>query len=188
MFCKISESYNLLPYRYNIFMDLIRNFIALIFANTYIKMIENLTATAAIFLDATPAQVWEGLTNPELINQYLFDTKVTSEWKEGQQITWKGMYKGKAYEDTGMLLKMEPNKRLQHTYLSALSRKEDKPENYDMVIYTITVKEDATLLTVTQNHSDTEIAKERSTKNWQAVLEKLKKVVENKVIHADKVS
>lgn len=151
-------------------------------------MKENLTATATIFLNATPAQVWETLTNPELINQYLFDTEVYSEWKEGQTITWQGIYKGKAYEDKGILLKMEPDKLLQHTYLSAMSGKEDKPENYDMVTYSIAVKEDATLLTVTQNHSDNEKAKENSTKNWQAVLEKLKEVVEKKGVYSDKVS
>lgn len=53
-----------------------------------IKMKENLTANASISLDAKPSKVWEALTNPKFIKQYMFGTEVTSDWKEGNPITW----------------------------------------------------------------------------------------------------
>ena len=53
-------------------------------------MKENLTANASISLDATSSKVWEALTNPKRIKQYMFGTDVTSDWKEGNPITWKG--------------------------------------------------------------------------------------------------
>ena len=79
-------------------------------------MKENLTANASISLDATPSKVWEALTNPKLIKQYMFGTDVTSDWKEGNPITWKGEYEGKLYKDKGVIKKIEANKILQHTY------------------------------------------------------------------------
>ena len=42
----------------------------------------NLTANASISLDATSSKVWEALTNPKRIKQYMFGTDVTSDWKE----------------------------------------------------------------------------------------------------------
>jgi hypothetical protein len=45
-------------------------------------------ATAAI--EAPVGRVWDALINPRLIKQYFFGTDVTSEWKEGSPIRWKG--------------------------------------------------------------------------------------------------
>jgi len=52
-------------------------------------MKENLTATASISTDAAPSKVWGAITNPKLVKEYLFGTKVTSDWKEGNPITWE---------------------------------------------------------------------------------------------------
>jgi hypothetical protein len=45
------------------------------------------TATAHIPIKANAERVWEALTDPELIRQYLFVTRVYSEWKLGKSIT-----------------------------------------------------------------------------------------------------
>ena len=116
-------------------------------------MKENLTANASISLDATPSKVWEALTNPKLIKQYMFGTEVTSDWKEGNPITWKGEYKGKSYKDKGVIKKIKMNKILQHTYLSGMSGKEDKPENYVTVTYKLSKDYDKTRLTLTQDNN-----------------------------------
>ena len=143
-------------------------------------MKENLTANASISLDATPSKVWEALTNPKLIKQYMFGTEVTSDWKEGNPITWKGEYKGKSYKDKGVIKKIKMNKILQHTYLSGMSGKEDKPENYATVTYKLSKENEKTILSLSQDNNENEKAKEGSTKNWNTVLEKLKEVVEKK--------
>ncbi|MEP7196513.1 MAG: SRPBCC family protein [Saprospiraceae bacterium] len=143
-------------------------------------MKENLTASASISLDATPSKVWEALTNPKLIKQYMFGTEVTTDWKEGNPITWKGEYEGKSYKDKGVIKKIEANKILQHTYLSGMTGKEDKPENYATVTYKLSKENDKTMLSLSQDNNENEKAKEGSTKNWNTVLAKLKEVVENK--------
>ncbi len=65
-------------------------------------------ARKSITIHAPPSRVWEALTNPELIKQYLFGTQAISNWKVGSQIRYKGVWEGKAYEDKGTVLEVVP--------------------------------------------------------------------------------
>ena len=56
-------------------------------------------ARASVSINAPIAKVWDAFTNPEVIEQYMFGTKVISDWKEGSQITWKGEWQGRKYEE-----------------------------------------------------------------------------------------
>ncbi len=60
----------------------------------------------------------------------MFGTDVVSDWKQGSTIVWKGEYKGKKYEDKGVIFKLEQNQTLQYSHFSPLSGKPDVPENY----------------------------------------------------------
>jgi hypothetical protein len=66
-----------------------------------------LVAKASTIIDASIAKVWEALTSPEKIKQYMFGTDVVSDWKEGSSIRWKGEWQGKKYEDKGVILKLK---------------------------------------------------------------------------------
>jgi len=142
------------------------------------KMKNTLIAETSIIVNATPAQVWNVLTTPKLIKRYLMGTDVSTDWEEGSTITYSGEYEGKKYHDKGIIRKIEPEKILQSTYLSSMSGKEDKPENYNLVTYKIAIKDNKTILTLTQDNISTEKEKEHSIENWKMVLEKLKQVVE----------
>ncbi|MEO6454762.1 MAG: SRPBCC family protein [Ginsengibacter sp.] len=141
-------------------------------------MKKNLTAKASITINASSSKIWDALTNPKLVKQYMFGTNVTSDWTEGSAINWEGEYEGKSYKDKGIIKKIEPKKILQHTYLSDMSGKEDKPENYATVTYKLLKKDDKTTLSLSQDNNANEKSKEESTKNWKMVLKKLKEVVE----------
>lgn len=142
-------------------------------------MKKNLTAKASITINASDSKVWDALINPKKIKKYMFGTDVTSDWKEGSSLKWEGEYEGKSYKDKGIIKKVEPKKILQTTYLSGMSGKEDKPENYATVTYKLSKKDDKTTLSLSQDNNNNEKAKEESTKNWKMVLKKLKEVVEN---------
>ena len=43
-------------------------------------MNETYVAKATINIDAPTSKVWDALTKPELIKQYLFGTEVTTDW------------------------------------------------------------------------------------------------------------
>lgn len=141
-------------------------------------MKNNLITETSISVDATPAQVWKALTTPKLVKKYLMGTDVSSDWKEGSTITYTGEYEGKKYHDKGIIKKIEPEIILQSTYWSSMSGKEDKPENYNLVTYKITKRDNKTVITLSQDNNATKKEKEHSTENWKMVLKKLKEVVE----------
>lgn len=139
-----------------------------------------LTAETSITINAVASKVWEALITPELIKKYLMGTNVTSEWKEGSSITYKGEYEGKVYSDKGVIKKIEPEKILQSTYWSSMGGKEDKPENYNLVTYKLSHRDRKTIVTLTQNNIRSENEKKHVSKNWKMVLQKLKEVAEGR--------
>ncbi len=141
-------------------------------------MKKSLIAETSITVDASPEKVWKALTTPALVKKYLMGTNVVTDWKEGSSITYDGEYNGKKYHDKGVIKKVEPGKLLQTTYLSSMSGKEDRPENYNLVTYKIKKKEDKTVVTISQDNNATEKEREHSAENWKMVLKKLKEVVE----------
>ena len=143
------------------------------------NMNKGLIAKASTTVNVSVIRVWDALTNPEIIKQYMFGTNVISNWKEGSPITYDGEYQGKKYHDKGVIKKVDPGKILQSTYWSSIGGKEDKPENYNLVTYKLSPKDDKTIVTLIQDNVNSEKEKEHVIDNWKSVLKKLKEVAEN---------
>ena len=141
-------------------------------------MNKTLTAKATITINAPAYRVWEALTNPELLKQYFFGADVITDWKEGSQIIYKGTYEGKAYEDKGNVLKVEPEKLLITTHWSPLSGSPDSPENYHKVSYELASENGSTHLTITQDNNSTIKEQEQNANSWKIVLDSMKKLLE----------
>jgi uncharacterized protein YndB with AHSA1/START domain len=138
----------------------------------------NLIARSSISIAAPPAKVWQALVTPAAIKQYMFGTNVTSDWKEGSPITWKGEWQGKAYEDKGVIRQFKPNQALQYTHFCPLAGRADKPENYHTVSIQLSPDGNGTRVSLTQDNNPTEEARSHSEKNWKMMLDGLKKFVE----------
>ncbi len=136
-------------------------------------------AEASIEINASDSKVWEALTDPKLIKQYLFGTETKTDWKVGSQITYEGEWEGKKYQDKGKILKFEPKKLLVTSYWSSMSGSEDKPENYKMVSYKLSSGNGKTKLTILQENNKSQQESDHSKKNWEMVLAKMKEIVEN---------
>ena len=139
---------------------------------------KGLIANASIFISATAAKVWNALTNPELIRQYMFGTNVVSDWREGSPIVWKGEWQGTTYEDKGVILKLKPKRLIQYSHFSPLSGKPDLPENYHTVTIKLTSDGASTIVLLTQDNNETEQEREHSEQNWKMMLDSLKKLLE----------
>ena len=135
-------------------------------------------AKSSVTIHADAAKVWDALTNPLLIKQYLFGTEAISDWKEGSSITYRGVWEGKSYEDKGVIKKVEPKKLLVSTYWSSFSGLPDLPENYHTVTYSLNETDGQTTLTITQDNIATQESADHSQSNWNSVLETLKKLLE----------
>ncbi len=141
-------------------------------------MNKKFTAKVTISINAPASKVWNALTKPELIKQYLFGTQVTTDWQMGSPITYEGVWEGKPYKDKGQVLQVEPGRLLVSTFWSALSGLPDVPESYQTVSYELSAEGGGTRLTLTQDNNNTQEDANHSEQNWKMVLGEMKKLLE----------
>jgi uncharacterized protein YndB with AHSA1/START domain len=134
-------------------------------------------STFQTIIKAPVEQVWKALTEPALVKQYFFGSDQETDWKVGSPIRWSGEYEGKVYVDKGIVKAFIPGQKLEYSYLSSWSGKEDKPENYLLVSYEVKSLPEGTELTITQSNYDAEKAS-HSASGWASVTDGLKKLVE----------
>lgn len=132
-----------------------------------------------IRLEASPTRIWSALTNPEDIRQYMFGTRVRSEWKKGSPIVFEGEWEGKSYSDRGTILQFETNETLQYTYLSSFSGLTDEPGNYGLITCRLIPQDQGTVLRIRQENYPNEEARNHSQNGWKAVMEIFKNLVES---------
>jgi uncharacterized protein YndB with AHSA1/START domain len=138
----------------------------------------DLILNTSIIFEADAAEVWKGLTDPAIVKQYFFGTNLKSDWKIGSPITFSGEWEGKAYEDKGTVLEIDPGKFLKYSYWSSMSGTLDKPENYNNITYRLTEDNGKTTLHLTQEGVKNEDALDHSEQNWQSVFKGLKDILE----------
>lgn len=136
------------------------------------------TARASISIQASPAKVWDALINPAVIKQYMFGTEAVSDWKKGSTVVYRGEWEGEPYEDTGIILVIEPEKRIVMDYSSSFSGDTDNPQNHRVLTYLLEAQDGQTVLTVTQDNNPSEEAAVESTQSWQSILQTIKKLLE----------
>lgn len=141
-------------------------------------MSKTLIAAARTSIAAPRAAVWQALVDPQAIAKYMFGTTVVSNWGVGSAITWKGEWKGKAYEDKGVILALEPGRRLSYSHFSPMSGLADEPANYHTVTIELADEGEGTRVSLMQDNNADEDARVHSEKNWETILQGLKKYVE----------
>ena len=136
-------------------------------------------AIATVTIDAPRAQVWDALTNPEMVKQYMHGTNLSTDWKVGSPIAWRGEWKGQSYEDKGEVLEADPPQFLKYTHWSPMGGSDDKPENHHTVRYELAEDGGQTTVTLKQDNNATqEEADKMTVDNWGPVLQGLKQTAE----------
>ena len=128
-------------------------------------------------VSASPAQVWQALTEPEQIREFLFGAEVDTTWQPGAPIAWRGEYDGRPFEDTGQILEVDPGTRLVMTHYSPLSGRPDTEENHHQLVWSLRDDGDSTQVTLEQSLLADEDA-DQARENWANVLRQLKEHVE----------
>ena len=142
-------------------------------------MDNKLIAKASTTIQAPVAKVWDALVTPATIKQYMFGTTVTSEFKKGSPIMWKGEWQGRKYEDKGVILDLQPQRKLAYSHFSPLSGLPEKPENFHNITIELVDKGKQTLVSLSQDNNANEKERDHSQKNWEMMLSGLKKVLES---------
>ena len=142
-------------------------------------MTRGVEAIKTVVVNASPARVWDALTNPARVREYMHGTEMATDWVVGGPITWKGEWKGHAYVDKGTVLAFEPERLLTYTHWSPMGGTEDAPENYHTVTFELAEDAGTTTLTLSQDNNATQEDAERMAENsWGPVLLGLKATAE----------
>jgi uncharacterized protein YndB with AHSA1/START domain len=142
------------------------------------------SSSTSVVVNAPRTKIWDALIMPELVKQYFFGTNLVTDWKIGAPMVFRGQWEGKDYEDRGTVLSFEPLKGLSFNYWSAFSGIEDKPDLRQIVTYRLDDVDAKAAgvagikITVEQSNVDTQERADHSAKNWQGVMQGLKKLVE----------
>lgn len=129
-------------------------------------------------IEAEITRVWDVLTNPIHIEQWL-GTKTESEWKKDSPIAFTFSWNGKDFRDKGKIIAFEENRRFSYTYWSSLSGLPDTEENYSQITFDLQSNGGTTKLTLTHTNLATETMYEHSDKNWEESLDTIKQIAES---------
>ncbi len=135
-------------------------------------------------ISTNPEGVWDALTNPDKIEQYMFGARCESDWKPGSKANFFVTQDEKEITVTkGEVIRVQENKLLEHTLFPANSNIDDTPENYIVILYELDpISDSETELTITQKgYKYVENGLERyieTQKGWKVALPKLKEVAE----------
>lgn len=135
-------------------------------------------ARSAVTIDAPPDRVWEVITDPDAVREFMFGADLETDWTVGGPILWRGEWEGKPYEDKGQVLEVVPGQKLVHTHFSPLGGEDDKPENYHTLTWTLEDQGGRTELTLSQDNNASEEAAEHSQGMWDMLVADVKKIAE----------
>ena len=140
----------------------------------------NHVATSSTVIGAPASHVWDVITDPGAVKEFMFGADLVTDWTVGGPIVWLGEWEGKAYEDKGYILEVEPGQRLVHTHFSPLGGEDDKPENYHTLTWTLEDQGGATRLTLSQDNNATEEAAAHAQGMWDMLVADVKKIAERR--------
>jgi uncharacterized protein YndB with AHSA1/START domain len=139
-----------------------------------------------IVINAPPPAVWEALTHPDLMKQWLGEPEmgieVVTDWTVGGPILTRGFHHAR-FENQGTVLRFEPPAVLRYSHLSSWSRLPDKPESYSVFEFRLQPGEDHTSLTVILSGFPTESIFKHLDFYWRGTLGVLKRFVEARPPH-----
>lgn len=138
----------------------------------------------SISINTPSIVVWDILTNPKKIRNWLNGSNVTTDWKPGSPIIFQGEYEGTPYKDKGIVKQFKRERILQYLYWSGFSGLPDKEENYQLVTIEIDIEEDSLKLTASQSNLPSKQNQEHAEHNWGIALEKIRKMAEEEYAHS----
>jgi uncharacterized protein YndB with AHSA1/START domain len=141
-------------------------------------MAGNYVAASNVSIDAPPARVWQVITDPAAVKEFMFGTELLTGWDVGGPIVWRGEWEGRSYEDKGEILEFEPGRRLVHTHFSPLGGREEAPENYHTLTWTLEDDAGKTRLTIVQDNNESAEAAQHSQDMWDKLVADVKKISE----------
>jgi uncharacterized protein YndB with AHSA1/START domain len=137
--------------------------------------------STTITINSEPAKVWTTLTDLESMKQWIGEPEMKIEaqtdWKINTPIFIRGFHHVK-FENTGIVLQYDREKRLSYSHLSSISRLPDKPESYSILEFILTPIGKQTQLTLNISNFPTETIRKHLEFYWRTTIVTIKERVE----------
>ena len=135
-----------------------------------------------VVIAAAPARVWQVLTTPGMIPQWMSDEELTVSLQDrvGGEIVIRGLLHGMPFENRGTIRAFAPESSFAYGYWSTLSasRLADVPENHTVVSFDLAPADGGTLLTLTLSDFAEPAIRPHANLYWGPTLQILKAVCE----------
>ncbi len=140
------------------------------------------TVTRHIRIDAPTAEVWNALVDPEQMKRWMSDTDihVLIDPRVGGAFIVRGELHGIDFENTGRVLRYEPERALEYSHLSSISELPDEPASYSVVAFRLEPAGTWTDLTLELRNFPTESIHKHLHFYWSVTLGVLKRTVESR--------
>lgn len=135
----------------------------------------------SILINASLDRVWDLLTVPELLKQWMFpaELEILTDWQVGSPFIIRGVLHEIPFENKGTVIKFEPRRVLQYSHLSSVSRLADEPANYTTIEFRLTpVSRNETDLALTLQNFPTQVIYKHLDFYWNSALAVIKQQLE----------
>ena len=139
--------------------------------------------SATVIINSKPAEVWKTLTTPDLMTVWMGEPgmklEILTDWNVNSPITIRGFHHVN-FENKGIVLQFEKERKLSYSHLSSVSRLPDRQENYSILEFILTPVDKQTSLMINISNFPTEIIRKHLEFYWRTTVLKIKQSVEKR--------
>jgi uncharacterized protein YndB with AHSA1/START domain len=137
--------------------------------------------TDAVDIDAPVGIAWGSLTRIEHMREWMGEPEmmidVETSWTVGSPMVVRGFHYER-FENTGVVLEFDPQKKLSYTHRSSLSQLADQPQNYTTLAFHLDSMGERTTLTLVATDFPTPTIFKHLELYWTGTLRVLKQYAE----------
>ena len=137
--------------------------------------------STSVTINTAPSEVWMALTNSDLVVKWMGEPEMNLEvhtaWKINSPIFIRGFHHVE-FENKGIVLEYDEEKKLSYSHLSSVSRLPDITENYSILEFTLTAVDEGTFLALHISNFPTEIIRKHLEFYWRTGVVAIKRLVE----------
>lgn len=139
--------------------------------------------TLNITIAAAPAVVWNALTDPSSMAEWMaepgMELRVETGWSVGSPIIMHAVHH-LPFTNTGTVLEFLPNERLRYSHRSSLSRLPDLPQHQTILDFHLRAVPDGTMLSLNISIFPTETIREHLEMYWRGTVVHLRTYCEHR--------
>lgn len=137
------------------------------------------TNISTIVLNAPVEKVWNALTQPALVKQWQYGSDLITDWKVGNEIRFRNEWEGQVFEQWGTVLEVVPNQKIRYSLFFPRPGLEDKPENYFIMSYVLSLENQKTELQIVHEDNRPGAVQEEPQGEENPILQGLKAIIES---------